>query len=417
MTINGVGDAGLPVHAMCGKVLVADDEASILRAISAVLGAEGCSVQICGDGESALRLIAQEHFDVVISDIRMPGMTGLELLAQLRASRPELPVILISGYADLETAVAAVKEHAFDFILKPFHPEHIISTVRKAFEFRRLVEMEREYKGLLEETVVRSAVELRQYVEQLRQARNEAVEASRLKSQFIATISHEIRTPLNGIVGLLDLLMYKEQLPHQQEYFAMLKDASDYLSGLLGNILDFSKLSCGRLALEEKTFSLRQMLETAANMARVRARRKGLNCDLLVDDELPDVLIGDEARLNQVLLNLLDNAIKFTEQGGITLRVCSAENPGGGTARSLRLLFSVADTGMGIPYDCQSAIFESFIQGDGSHTKQHGGAGLGLSLARQIVESMDGVLTVESEEGKGSNFTFIVTLQRGGLPV
>jgi len=404
----------LPENALSGTVLVVDDEESILKALKAILADEGCLIRTCSDGETALALVEQEHFDVIISDIRMPGMSGLELLTLLHSEYPGTPVILISGYADLETAVAAVKEHAFDFVMKPFHPEHIIASVRKAFGYKRLLDMEREYKSLLEETVARSAVEVRQYLLQLKAARDEAMEASRLKSEFMATMSHEVRTPLNGIVGLIDLLTYKEQLPHQQEYFAMMKEAADYLTTLLNNILDFSRLSSGRIVLDEREFSLKSLLDSVTGMARVRAGKKGLSFSMNTGSDVPDMLIGDETRLSQVLINLLDNALKFTSRGSITLDIALTNTASSDLSGAVGIRFAVSDTGSGIDAERQEMIFGSFNQADGSYTKQHGGAGLGLSIAQQIVQALGGSIGVESSPGQGSTFSFTAIVHRGG---
>lgn len=414
MSMNDDCAVRLPESNLSGRVLLVDDEESIRKAVRAILSDEGCSVHVCANGESALEVLEHERFDVVVSDIRMPGISGLDLLAHLHHHFPEIPVLLISGYADLETAVAAVKEHAFDFIMKPFHPDHIIASVRKAFEHKRLLDMEREYMGLLEETLMRSAVEVRQYLQQLKEARDEALEASRLKSQFMATMSHEIRTPLNGIVGLIDLLQYKEQLPHQKEYFSMLKEAAEYLTSLLGNILDFSKLSSEPVHLEEKTFSLRELLASVSGMARVRAQKKGLTFNETIGDDIPDSLWGDETRLSQVLLNFLDNALKFTSSGSISLHVCKVDGQLAESPESITLRFAVADTGPGVDMKQQRMIFDSFTQGDASFTKQHGGIGLGLSIAQQIVNAMGGSMGVSSEPEHGSIFYFTVTMHTGG---
>lgn len=414
MTVNGMHETKLPEYTMCGRILVVDDEPSILKAITAILSDEGCSVKVCGDAESGLMLVGQESFDVIISDIRMPGMSGIDFLAYLHHKYPLKPVILISGYADLETAVSAVKERAFDFIMKPFHPEHIIGAVRKALEHKRLIDIEQEYRELLESTLARSAVEVRQYLQQLKEARDEALEASRLKSQFMAAVSHEIRTPLNGIVGLIDILSYKEQLPHQAEYFAMMKEAADNLTALLGNLLDFSRYAGGRPTISEKPFILWHHLESVCGMVRIRAEKKGISFSLDIDDEVPNEVVGDEARLSQVLLNLLDNALKFTRKGSIHVRISSADGQPADAGSQICLKIVVDDTGVGIDPERQEIIFDSFTQADGSLTKQNNGAGLGLAIAKQIVTAMGGEIGVKSSPGLGSSFYFTAKMHRGG---
>ncbi len=245
-------------------------------------------------------------------------------------------------------------------------------------------------------------IERQHAVKELRAAREATEEAALERGRFLANVSHEIRTPMNAIVGLASLLLDRSSSPEERDYLGMIRSSADELLRIVNELLDFSKIESGNLQIVTAPFKLRDCVEEAADLFVIEAGRKSLGLYWLIDERLPEILIGDALRLRQVLINLIGNAIKFSEAGEVTIRVEGSRRRDG----DWRLSFSVEDTGIGIPASQLDRLFQPFSQVDASASRRHGGTGLGLVICQRLVELMSGTIEVASEPGRGSTFSF-----------
>src|SRR5580692_7394363 len=353
--------------------------------------------------ESSIDALMTTNPSGIITDVnkQMEALTG--------CTRDELIGAPFKGYfTDPERAEAGIKlvlsqKKVTDYELTACARDGKQTVV--SYNATTFYDRDRTLQGVF--AAARDVTERKLVEAELQQAKAAAESASRTKSDFLASMSHEIRTPMNAIIGIADLLAKTPLDPEQEKYVQIFRRAGDNLLNLINDILDLSKVEASQLELERTGFSLNDHLEKVAEMVAARAHEKGLAMVCEIAPSVPNDLVGDPTRLRQVLLNLLGNAIKFTQSGEVTLRVAPDANPSVPTA----LRFTVSDTGIGIPGEKLGQVFERFTQADSSTTRRFGGSGLGLTISKRLVELMGGRIWVESEVGKGSVFAFAVPFE------
>jgi two-component system, sensor histidine kinase len=378
------------------KILIVDDVPEKRLAIEVILQELNQTVVAVNSGAEALRRLLNEDFAVILLDVNMPDMDGFETAALIRKRSEHTPIIFLTAFPDDTYAQRGYSLGAVDYILTPVVP-NVLRT--KVAVFVDLYRMRQQEQKQAEERIALAHEHA---------ARVAAERANRAKNEFLANVSHELRTPMNAIIGMTDLALVELLSPLVREYLTTVRSSAHVLLELLNEILDLSKMEAGKFTLQSVHFGLRHLVDDLTRTYRFRAADKGLEMLSRVAEEVPDDFTGDPMRLRQVLSNLLSNALKFTDRGRIALEI-SVELL---TASDAKLCFAVSDTGIGISNADQERIFAPFAQVDTSSTRRYGGTGLGLAIASDLIRAMHGTLTVKSEVGRDSKFSFSVSLAR-----
>ncbi|HEY3309891.1 MAG TPA: ATP-binding protein [Desulfuromonadaceae bacterium] len=382
-------------------ILVIDDEEDILRLIKIGLEQQsGYDVSTTISTEEAYCLISNFEFDVIMTDVMMPGEDGISFLAKVHQILPDVPIIVMTGFAQLQMAVNAIKNGAFEFIHKPFDLIYLRQVIRKAVTYASLRRMEKDYRIELEQAVTHRTDELKHALAQLEAMRATVLKASSDKTEFLTTITHEMRTPMNGIIGALDLLADADLSGSQLEYLCLARQSADNMMELVDRVLSFSSgVGRGHTASQELT-DLPNAIESVAAAHHPHFTEKGLSFEVRLAPSMPRCIRCDSKQLTRLLDILLSNALKFTEKGGAALEV-SLERI---EEHHALICVSVSDSGIGIRPEMIEHVFDPFIQEDASLNRRFGGAGLGLSIARQITALFNGEIWAESTPGEGSRF-------------
>ena len=379
------------------NILVTDDDIATLKTLSAGLEDIGYQVTTAINGQDSLALIKKQPFNIVIADIKLPDISGLEILETTKELNPEAAVIMITGHASLETAVDAINEGAYAYILKPVAMSELETIINNALREQRLL------------------IENRELVESLQQSNKRLAEANRAlgqvsqaKSDFMAKMSHELRTPLNSIIGFSEVLLPETASPIDQsthdEFLNYIHVSAKHLLHLIDSILDLSKIESGKMTLEPSEFDLVVLLEDVKITALPMLAIKKHTLEIEVSEGIPTIF-ADESKMRQIFLNLISNAHKFTPNGGKIKITCQLHN-----RRWLHC--SVIDNGIGIAPQDQQRIFKEFGQVRGSPKARGQGVGLGLSIAKRLVELHGGNIWVVSAVNCGSTFTFSIPITK-----
>ncbi|MDZ4150708.1 response regulator [Methylicorpusculum sp.] len=362
-------------------------------------------------GEKALQIAQQNNKpDLILLDVKMPGLDGYQVLAELRRDEKtcHIPVIFVTAQHDVDNETRALAAGAVDFISKPINPQVVCARVNTHLTLRQREIAFQQLNTELENRIKERTRQVETLNTALQERATQAETANAAKSLFLGNMSHELRTPLMAVIGFTDLLQRQIDEPAVLHKLSRIRKAAGNLSSTINQILDFTQIESGNTAQVTIDFNLAAMLHKINDTIEELAVAKTLAYAYDVDSAIPANLNGDRVKLEQVLLNLASNAVKFTRHGAVSLRASLIE----ATGEEVKIRFEIQDTGIGIDQSLLEHIFVPFEQVDNTLTRQYGGLGLGLSINRKLIEMMGGEMGVESESGKGSTFWIVITLKR-----
>jgi signal transduction histidine kinase len=398
-----------PLQARTESLLVVDDEENVAVTVSEVLRREGLRVEAVMTGERAINRLHEKEFDLVVTDLRMESFDGVSVLSEVRRRHPLTIAIVLTGFASLESAVASMRQGAYDYLIKPCMIDDLKLTINRALEHRRLLLSEQDARRRLEGLNAELERRVEEQTRQLRAANEELLRNSAAKDIFLATLSHELRTPLTPIVGWSRVLMNNSSRVMLEKGLTAIERNALHQARLIEDLLDISRIITGKLSFCPEYVDVRQAAEAAVDTMREKAVQKGINLVLEMPQH-PVFVYGVQVRLEQIFWNLISNSIKFTERGGqVSLRV---------TCNDEEVRIVVSDTGIGISPEFLPHVFERFKQAEWFERRKHDGLGLGLSIVEGLVELHRGRVWVESEGvGHGTTFTAVLPAVSAPVPV